>query len=429
LNCNKGKTKMSPDEDVIMGEADAPWVDVSKEQDGGIMKQVLHEGSGPTASPGANVKVYYHGKLEKDGSTFDSNLEGPGFEFELGAGRVIKGWDQGVATMRKGEKATLKIRADYGYGESGSPPKIPGGATLIFDVELLSFTVGKDLTEKKDGGVVKTTVSEKGDGYQQPKEDGTVTAHVVATVAGKEEYSTRDGKPMKWVVGDDPLADGVTRGLDLAVTKFKKGERALVEVRADYAYGDEGYDGANGPKVGPGTDIVYDLEVVDFENQPESWTLNSVDEKIAAAVARKEAANAKFKEKRYAKAQRMYKAAMGYISYGEWADKEEEVNQLKVTLHLNQAASMMAQKRFDMKEARKAVDEALKIAPNNVKALFRSSKLHSTNGAYPEALSALQKALDAEPENAAIKKEMVRVKAMQKKQDQKDKAMYARMFK
>lgn len=424
---------MSPQGDVEMAEAPAvaeEWVDVSAARDGGILKKTLVEGSGPTAPQGAEVTVYYHGKLESDGSTFDSNLEGPGFKFDLGAGRVIKGWDQGVATMRKGEKATLKIREDYGYGQTGSPPKIPAGATLLFDVELLSFTKGKDITEKKDGGVVQTEVLEKGaSDYKMPKEDGTVKAHVAVRVGEEEVFTTRTGEPLSWVVGDDPLAEGVTRGLDLAVRKLTKGGRALVAVRSDYGFGEEGYSGDNGPKVGPGTDLVYDVEVVEFENPPESWTLKGVEEKIAAAKARKDAANAKFAAKRYAKAQRMYKAALSYVAYGEWGEQEKEVNDLKATLHLNQVACMMQQPGFDKKEARKTVKEALDISPSNVKALFRSAKLYSLAGAYPEALSELQKALSVDAENAAIKKEISRVKVLQKKQDQKDKAMYARMFK
>ncbi|KAC9294243.1 hypothetical protein E3N88_46032 [Mikania micrantha] len=90
------------------------------------------------AHKGDKIKVHYRGKLT-DGTVFDSSFErGTPFEFELGSGHVIKGWDQGLLGMCVGEKRKLKIPAKMGYGERGSPPKIPGGATLIFDTELIA---------------------------------------------------------------------------------------------------------------------------------------------------------------------------------------------------------------------------------------------------------------------------------------------------
>jgi len=83
---------------------------------------------------------YFVGTLESDGSKFDSSLDrGKPFKFTIGKGQVIKGWDEGFATMKVGEKAKLVIRSDYGYGDSGHPPTIPGKATLVFEVELLGF--------------------------------------------------------------------------------------------------------------------------------------------------------------------------------------------------------------------------------------------------------------------------------------------------
>ena len=80
------------------------------------------------------------GTLSSDGSKFDSSVDrGKPFKFTIGQGMVIKGWDEGFASMKVGEKATLKIRSDYGYGDTGSPPKIPAKAELLFDVELLDF--------------------------------------------------------------------------------------------------------------------------------------------------------------------------------------------------------------------------------------------------------------------------------------------------
>ncbi|KAL4369034.1 hypothetical protein GQ457_05G004040 [Hibiscus cannabinus] len=90
------------------------------------------------AHKGDRIKVHYRGKLT-DGTVFDSSFErGDPIEFELGSGQVIKGWDQGLLGMCVGEKRKLKIPAKLGYGENGSPPKIPGGATLIFETELVA---------------------------------------------------------------------------------------------------------------------------------------------------------------------------------------------------------------------------------------------------------------------------------------------------
>lgn len=82
--------------------------------------------------------VHYTGTLE-DGTKFDSSVDrGDPFEFTLGHSQVIQGWDIAVATMKKGEKVQLKLRHDYAYGESGSPPTIPPGATLVTYLILMS---------------------------------------------------------------------------------------------------------------------------------------------------------------------------------------------------------------------------------------------------------------------------------------------------
>ncbi|XP_041038037.1 peptidyl-prolyl cis-trans isomerase FKBP2 isoform X1 [Carcharodon carcharias] len=91
------------------------------------------------------LHMHYTGKLE-DGSEFDSSIpRGQPFTFTLGTGQVIKGWDQGLLGMCEGEKRKLVIPSELGYGERGAPPKIPGGATLIFEVELLKIERRSDL--------------------------------------------------------------------------------------------------------------------------------------------------------------------------------------------------------------------------------------------------------------------------------------------
>ncbi|XP_027092870.1 peptidyl-prolyl cis-trans isomerase FKBP15-1-like [Coffea arabica] len=102
------------------------------------------------AHKGDKVRVHYRGKLT-DGTVFDSSFErGDPIEFELGSGQVIKGWDQGLLGMCVGEKRKLKIPAKLGYGDQGAPPSIPGGATLIFDTELVTVNGKPSTGEQPD---------------------------------------------------------------------------------------------------------------------------------------------------------------------------------------------------------------------------------------------------------------------------------------
>jgi peptidylprolyl isomerase len=100
-------------------------------------------GTGEFPKKGQTVTVQYTGWLDDNGAKgkkFDSSRDrGQPFNFKLGVGQVISGWDQGVATMQVGGQRTLVIPAEHGYGQRGAGGLIPPGATLIFDVELLGF--------------------------------------------------------------------------------------------------------------------------------------------------------------------------------------------------------------------------------------------------------------------------------------------------
>jgi FKBP-type peptidyl-prolyl cis-trans isomerase len=103
----------------------------------GLGIQEVKVGQGAEAKPGATAVVHYTGWLT-DGKKFDSSRDrGTPFDFRLGAGQVISGWDLGVAGMKVGGQRKLVIPPELGYGAGGAPPVIPPGATLVFDVELL----------------------------------------------------------------------------------------------------------------------------------------------------------------------------------------------------------------------------------------------------------------------------------------------------
>lgn len=104
-----------------------------------LMVEEIKVGEGAEAKAGDVVRVHYTGWLI-DGTKFDSSVDcGQPFEFNLGAGEVIKGWDQGVAGMKVGGKRKLTIPPDLGYGDRGAGAVIPPGATLVFEVELLGI--------------------------------------------------------------------------------------------------------------------------------------------------------------------------------------------------------------------------------------------------------------------------------------------------
>ena len=103
----------------------------------GVKKKI--EGCTTRSRTGDRLSMHYTGTLE-DGTEFDSSIpRKQTFDFTLGAGQVIKGWDQGLLNMCEGEKRKLVVPSDLGYGDRGAPPKIPGGATLIFEVELMKI--------------------------------------------------------------------------------------------------------------------------------------------------------------------------------------------------------------------------------------------------------------------------------------------------
>jgi FKBP-type peptidyl-prolyl cis-trans isomerase len=109
----------------------------------GLDRRILTAGSGETAEAGQVAVVHYTGWLydeespDNRGTKFDSSVDrGQHFEFPLGAGRVIQGWDRGVAGMRVGEVRELTIAPELAYGERGAGDVIPPGATLVFEVEL-----------------------------------------------------------------------------------------------------------------------------------------------------------------------------------------------------------------------------------------------------------------------------------------------------
>jgi len=217
---------MSDDDDMDYGGMDASGSGLPE----GVNKDILKDGEGyKQPKIGDEVTVHYVGTLESDGSEFDSSRsrEKP-FTFTLGQGQVIRGWDVGVASMKQGELAKFTLAPGYAYGEDGSPPKIPGEATLIFEVELLSWVSKVDLFQ--DRGVIKSLLKE-GSGWKKPKQGDEV--RISLKVSDEDGNVLQEKSDIDYVLGSDVLGH-IARAVDKALTEMRKGEEASLACTPAY---------------------------------------------------------------------------------------------------------------------------------------------------------------------------------------------------
>jgi len=231
-------------------------VDISPDKDGGVLKEIIKEGTGTdTPAQGNRVFVHYDGTLT-DGTKFDSSRDrGQPFEFNLGKGSVIKAWEIGVATMKKGEVAVLTCKPEYAYGSKGSPPSIPPDATLIFEVEVIDW-VGEDLSQKKDLGIIRYQIT-KGEAYATPNDGALVEVKLI----GKHGERVFEERELTFPLGEGSEF-GICEGLERAIEKFKKGEKSRIVLKAKYAFKAEGNPALGIP---PDADIEYVVELKNFE--------------------------------------------------------------------------------------------------------------------------------------------------------------------
>jgi len=228
-------------------------------------------GTGADAVKGGEVEVHYTGYLT-DGAVFDSSVprKRP-FGFELGAGRVIKGWDEGVVGMKVGGKRKLVIPSKLGYAERRAG-KIPPNSTLIFTIELLSVTPplpppqpltafdGKPLSTKKLEKNLIVADYKLGDGPEAKATD-TVSMHYRGTLKDGTEFDSSLSRPKPLVFA---LGSGrVIKGWDLGIAGMKVGGLRKLTIPAELAYGER----ARG-KIPANADLVFTVELMALKPAP-----------------------------------------------------------------------------------------------------------------------------------------------------------------
>eukprot|EP00262_Sarcandra_glabra_P003861 TRINITY_DN1468_c1_g1_i2.p1 TRINITY_DN1468_c1_g1~~TRINITY_DN1468_c1_g1_i2.p1 ORF type:complete len:535 (-),score=113.95 TRINITY_DN1468_c1_g1_i2:167-1771(-) len=221
----------------------------------GLRKRILKQGNSlQTPFPGDEIEVHYSGSVEGE-TCFDSSrdIETP-FRFKLGHGEVIKGWEDGIATMKKGERAIFTIPPNLAYGEVGSPPFIPPNSTLTYDVEMLSWRTIRDLSS--DGGILKKTVRD-GEGWAYPKEADEVIVKYEARLEDGT-FVSRSVEGIEFHISDGYLFPAIS----IAVKTMRKGEKAELLVKSAYGFGQSG----SNARVPPNSNLIVDLELVSWKS-------------------------------------------------------------------------------------------------------------------------------------------------------------------
>lgn len=233
--------------------------------DSGLQYAILEEGSGEQPEMGDVVRVHYTGMLG-DGTEFDSSRGGgEPFQFALGRGQVIPGWDEGIGLLREGGTAKLIIPPELGYGAQGSGGVIPPNATLYFDVELIEIVPGgPESPTAVDDGDYETTESglqyyviEEGDG-ETAEEGQPVRIHFTFWLEdGTRLNSSIDvGQPLTFVIGQDQVPPGLEEG----VVGMRVGEQRQLVLPPELAFGEQGA----GDQIPPDSTVIFEVELLEI---------------------------------------------------------------------------------------------------------------------------------------------------------------------
>lgn len=223
-------------------------------------------GPGSVPAKGDRVVVHYTGKLE-NGEKFDSSYDrNVPFEFAIGMGQVIRGWEEGISTMRMGGKRTLIIPPELGYGDRAAG-KIPPGSTLIFNIELLSIKepiIDPDFSlpgneERFDSGLTMIT-HVAGEGARPSAGDKVTVHYRLLLPSGDVVDSSYDrGQPFSFVVG----VGKVIKGWDEALQQMSKGQKSSLIIPPDIGYGERGAGGV----IPPNATLIFEVELLDIERK------------------------------------------------------------------------------------------------------------------------------------------------------------------
>jgi len=334
--------------------------------------------------------------------------------------KVIKGWDQGVATMARGETAVFTITSKYAYGEMGSAPKIPGNATLVFEVQLFDFE-GEDITKDKDKGITKR-IRQAGQGFDQPNDGGLATVDIIG-YHNKREFDKRSD--LTFVMGEG-RDHNLPSGLETALEKMKRNEKAHITLNTKYNFGKLGCP-AFGIKPNDQFSLTYEVYLKSFERAKEGWQMSG-DEKLEQSQLYKDKGTEFFKLNKIDMAANKYRKVIDLLEHEISLKGEKEESRRTMLQAGRMNLTMCLLKSGDWIEARDLCEKVLAENENVPKAYFRRGEANIQLNDLDAAIEDFKDCLEIDPENKAAKNKIVQCKQLIKNKRDKEKKTYAKMF-
>ncbi|CAF4063875.1 unnamed protein product [Rotaria sordida] len=339
--------------------------DISPNRDGCLLKEIVRQGV-DNEKPMFDDTVYIHyiGTL-LDGTVFENTRErNEKVSFNFDRGEVIKAWDIGVATMKRGEISRFTSKPKYAYG--------------------------KDISHERDQSIIRRIIK-RGEVFEQPKEDATVQIHLKGTHQGQ----IFDERTVSFIAGGGCLQN-IPLGVEYAVFRMSKGDHWKLYLKS------KGTQGVEKFHIPPDSPVEYEVTIIDLE-QPKDDRFFSDEQKLQQSEILKKRGDEFVEGGHYELAVKKYKTIYYYLlsaSFTNDSDKEQS-RQLKFDAQSNLALCYL--KLADYDKCERACDNALIFDPQNETCLFRRGQCHLAWGYFRAAIRDFEAVLKLNTKNDAAK--------------------------
>jgi len=391
-----------------------------------VVKCIVVKGC-ETPSNGNEVEIHYIGK-SIDGRVFDSSRDSyKTFSFVVGENKVIDGWEIAIKTMKRGELSKFTMarelakftkEPELGKGEMGK--KIPPYITLVYEIELFDWKF-KDVTKKRDGGVRKRIITD-GEGYDFGPNGGS-TCEV--SIIGKYNDRIFENRDVTFILGEG-CDENIIEGVEIAIKKMKKKEKAELYIKPQYAFGNNGRKEFEIPD--DYEEVVYEITLKNFERRTQLWAMQK-NERFGIAEFSKTKGTKYFNESRFKLAIRQYKRIdryIGSLNVNDDINLKRKKFDLLLTGHLNLALCYIKIEEFS--NAIKQCDSALSINAKSQKGLYRRGLAYFGQKEYDLAIKDFNAVLELNPDNTSAQNELIACLNGLNAKIEGDKSTYRNMF-